>query len=92
MALKEMNQICQTIREKWENIKNIAIYHRLGEVPVEQASIVIGISSPHRKDSLEAVSFCIDEFKRLVRVWKKECYDDGTFSWKENCECSNKKN
>lgn len=71
MALKEMQGICNTMRTKWPTLKNIAIYHRLGDVPVEQTSIIIAISAPHRKDSLEAVDFCINEFKRLVPVWKK---------------------
>ncbi len=71
MALKEMECICQTMRKKWESIKKIAILHRLGEVPVEEASIIIAVSSPHRKDSLEAVDFCINEFKRTVPIWKK---------------------
>ena len=71
MAFKEMKKICDIIRSKWSTIKNIAIYHRVGEVPVSQSSIIIAISSPHRKDSLEAVSYCIDEFKRTVPIWKK---------------------
>ena len=71
MALKEMKKICDSIRQKWPTVKNIAIVHRLGDVPVEETSIIIAISSPHRKDSLEAVDFCINEFKRLVPIWKK---------------------
>lgn len=71
MALKEMKKICNKIRETWPSVKNIAIYHRLGEVQIKKASIIIAISSPHRKDSLEAVNFCINEVKRTVPVWKK---------------------
>lgn len=29
--------------------------HRVGEVPVQEASVMIVVSAPHRKDSLEAV-------------------------------------
>lgn len=71
MAIKEMKNICNVIREKWSTVKNIAIYHRLGNVPVKETSIIIAVSSPHRKDALEAVDFCINEFKRLVPIWKK---------------------
>ncbi len=66
-----MKLVCNEIRVRWPQIKNIAIYHRLGSVPVKETSIVIAISSPHRKDSLEAVDFCINEFKRVVPIWKK---------------------
>ncbi len=44
MALKEMQKICDAIREKWASIKHIAIYHRLGSVPVEESSVIIGLS------------------------------------------------
>lgn len=40
-------------------------------VPVKEASIVIAISSPHRKESLEAVHFAIDTVKAVVPIWKK---------------------
>lgn len=91
MALKSMARICDAIRQKWSEIKNIAIYHRLGVVPVKEASIIIAISSAHRQDSLEAVSFAIDEVKRTVPIWKKEIYggsNEGTSAWKENKECA----
>ena len=44
---------------------------------------IVAISSAHRKDSLEAVQFAIDELKATVPIWKKELYEDGS-EWKEN--------
>lgn len=90
MALKTMNQICEELRARWPDIKHIGIHHRLGTVPVKEASVVIAVSSPHRKSSLEAVHFAIDELKKSVPVWKKEQYADGEgcSEWKENKECS----
>ena len=35
------------------------------------------ISSPHRKSSLDAVQYSIDELKARVPIWKKEIYKDG---------------
>jgi molybdopterin synthase catalytic subunit len=40
-------------------------------VPVTEASIVIAISSPHRKESLQAVEYAIDTLKATVPIWKK---------------------
>ncbi|XP_059161511.1 molybdopterin synthase catalytic subunit 1-like [Physella acuta] len=87
MAKRKMQEVCQTIREKWD-VENIAIIHRIGPVPVKEASIVIAISSAHRKESLEAVHFAIDTVKAIVPVWKKEIYDDDTCTWKQNKECA----
>lgn len=61
---------------------------RLGEVPTREASVVIAISSPHRRDSLEAVAHCIEKLKATVTVWKKEVYEGESAVWKENKECA----
>jgi molybdopterin synthase catalytic subunit len=71
MALKEMAKICDQMRAKWPGLRHIVIVHRVGCVEIKEASIVIAVSSPHRKDSLEAVSFCIDQVKTTVPIWKK---------------------
>uniref|UniRef100_A0A1B6CZU6 Molybdopterin synthase catalytic subunit n=1 Tax=Clastoptera arizonana TaxID=38151 RepID=A0A1B6CZU6_9HEMI len=90
MAVKAMKNVCLEMRKKWPNVENIAIYHRLGEVKVKEASIVVAVSSPHRQDSLEAVHFAIDFLKSSVPIWKKEKYVDSKVKaeWKENKECS----
>ena len=49
-----MFEVCQILRGKW-SLHNIAIFHRLGEVRPKEASVVIAVSSEHRKESLEAV-------------------------------------
>lgn len=89
MAINSLQKICAEIRNQWSDIMNIAIYHRLGVVPVKEASIVIAISSPHRKDALDATQWCIDSVKEKVPIWKKEFYkDDSSPEWKENKECA----
>lgn len=40
-------------------------------VPVGEASVVIAISSKHRKESLEAIEFAINTLKATVTIWKK---------------------
>ena len=49
MAVKEALKICDQIRINWKSIKHIAIYHRIGQVKIKEASIIIAISAPHRK-------------------------------------------
>ncbi|XP_027044796.1 molybdopterin synthase catalytic subunit-like [Pocillopora damicornis] len=86
MARSEMRKICKQVREKWDVIK-IAIFHRIGVVPIGEASVIIAVSSAHRMNSLEAVQYCIDTLKATVPIWKKEVYEQGEPSWKENSEC-----
>lgn len=90
MAKKVMSKICDDVRLNWPDVVNICIYHRLGEVPVKEASVIIAISSPHRKSSLEALPFALDQLKKSVPIFKREYYKDGEGSseWKENPECT----
>ncbi|XP_064620466.1 molybdopterin synthase catalytic subunit-like [Lineus longissimus] len=87
MAESELKKVCTRLRESWPEIENIAMYHRIRSVPVCEASVIIAISSPHRKQSLAAVSQAIDTLKAQVPIWKKEFYEDGESDWKENTEC-----
>ncbi|XP_033124657.1 molybdopterin synthase catalytic subunit-like isoform X3 [Anneissia japonica] len=86
MAEKEIENICTDIRSKWQ-VEHIAVFHRLGLVKIGEASVIIAISSNHRKESLEAVQYCIDKLKEMVPIWKKEVYEDGNSDWKANIEC-----
>ncbi|XP_006731730.1 molybdopterin synthase catalytic subunit, partial [Leptonychotes weddellii] len=86
MAENEIRKICSDIRQKWP-VRHIAVFHRLGLVPVSEASIIIAVSSAHRAASLQAVSYAIDTLKAKVPIWKKEMYEESSSSWKRNKEC-----
>ncbi|EDQ92159.1 uncharacterized protein MONBRDRAFT_14411 [Monosiga brevicollis MX1] len=84
MAVKKMRAIAATCLERWD-LERCAIEHRLGSVPVSEASVAIYISSAHRRAGLDAVAFAIDELKATVPVFKREVYVDGQAEWKRNC-------
>ncbi|KHJ74733.1 molybdopterin converting factor, subunit 2 [Oesophagostomum dentatum] len=86
MAYKELRRLCRLIREKYPSVERVVILHRIGEVAVGETSVVIATASPHRKDAIHATAMAIDELKRTVPIWKKEVYEDGGCSWKENGE------
>jgi molybdopterin synthase catalytic subunit len=88
MARKMLADICDAANEtSGRKLRRVYVAHRTGEVLIEQASVIITVSSPHRKEALQAVNYIIDELKAKVPIWKKEWYADGSCSWKENCEC-----
>jgi molybdopterin synthase catalytic subunit len=70
------------VRGRW-NIEAIAISHRIGRLEIGEASVVIAVSSPHRKDAIEACHFAIDRLKQTVPIWKKEFWEGGEI-WIEN--------
>ena len=82
MAEKELRALCSDMRQMWQ-LTRIAVLHRTGDVGIGQCSVLIAASSPHRRDCLDAVSWCIDELKRRVPIWKREHYEDGSV-WKAN--------
>lgn len=85
MALKKMKEIGEYCIKTY-NLLKILIIHRIGEVPVTEESIVIISTSPHRKEAIDATSYCIDEVKRVVPIWKKEIFEDGYNTWKQNID------
>ncbi len=62
---------------------NVAIVHRLGEVPVGEASVVIAVSSPHRDAAYQTSREALERLKREVPIWKREHYADGETVWRE---------
>lgn len=87
MVQSELSKLSRIIRERWPHIRHICVHHRLGWVAVGEASVVVAISAPHRRDSEEAVQLCITSLKASVPVWKKEVFDDSGYRWNENAEC-----
>ncbi len=77
MASKEIYKIIDTIKSKW-NISSLRIIHRLGTVYPSEISMVLIVTSSHRKESFEAAEFFVDELKKSVPIWKKEFFQDGT--------------
>ena len=73
-----------------DRLSKIAIHHRLGECPVGEISIVIAVSSPHRREAFEACEYILEEVKKKSPIWKREWYaEEGSdmsdaASWKEN--------
>ncbi len=84
MALKVLRDIEAEARNRW-SVLEISIVHRIGAVPVTEASVVIAVSAPHRKEAFEACRFVIDDLKKKVPIWKKEFFEDGEV-WVEHAE------
>jgi MoaE-MoaD fusion protein len=76
MALAEIRKIGATLRERWP-VTHVAIVHRIGVVPLGEASVVIAVSAGHRGAAFDACRFAIDRLKEVVPIWKKEHFDGG---------------
>jgi len=59
------------------------IVHRLGDVPIGEASVAVVVTAGHRAPAFEACRRAMDDLKRGVPIWKQEFYDQGGPAWAE---------
>lgn len=76
MAERELAAIVAEAEARWPGAR-IALQHRLGEVPIGEASVVIAVATPHRDAAYAASRYLIDALKVRVPIWKREGFDDG---------------
>lgn len=80
MAEAKLAELEAAARIRW-TLTECLVVHRLGEVPVSEASVAVVVSSPHRRDSFEAAEWLIDTLKQDVPIWKQEQYAGGETDW-----------
>lgn len=82
LAEAELAAIVAECEATWPGAR-VVMVHRLGVVPLGEASVVIAVSSPHRDAAYAASRYAIEALKARVPIWKKEVYTDGS-AWKAN--------
>jgi molybdopterin synthase catalytic subunit len=80
MALRKMAELESQARARW-NLEGCAIIHRVGNVPIGEASVAIAVCTAHRAAAFEAGEWLIDTLKEVVPIWKKENWADGESQW-----------
>lgn len=71
MAEKEIARIVGEVQSQSPDVA-IGVVHRLGQLAIGDASIVIVCTSPHRAEAYDASRLLIDRIKETVPIWKKE--------------------
>jgi molybdopterin synthase catalytic subunit len=84
MALQVFQNISDRCHQKFPDITEVVIHHRLGKLKIGEISVLVAISSPHRAEAFEACRYAIDSLKTDAPIWKKEFWLDGVSSW-VNC-------
>jgi len=76
MATRVMREIAEEAMTRWP-ITDIAMQHRTGRLEIGETSLLIAVSSPHRREAFEACHHLVDRFKEVVPIWKKEVWEGG---------------
>lgn len=85
MAEAELERLRQEAMARF-GLEGCVVHHRIGEVPLTEAAVVVGTASAHRREAFEAGLWIMDEIKRRVPIWKRERYVEGAEAWVEGTE------
>ncbi|MFA5885559.1 MAG: molybdenum cofactor biosynthesis protein MoaE [Acidimicrobiia bacterium] len=77
-AVERLEAIAAETRRRWPDVERLVLLHRLGDVPLSEASVLVVAATPHRAEAFEAARFAIDTLKEAVPIWKLEHHSGGT--------------
>ena len=80
MAVKDLEKIRSQILEEDEHIKDIIIYHVIGDLKPGEDTIYILALGEHRKETFNAAIKTLERIKESTPIWKKE-YTSKQASW-----------
>jgi molybdopterin synthase catalytic subunit len=69
--------IAAEARSRWPMLGRLVMLHRTGALAVEESSVVVVASAPHRGEAFDAARYCIDTLKETVPIWKRETWEGG---------------
>jgi molybdopterin synthase catalytic subunit len=78
VASRRLKEVAAETRRRWPLVERLALLHRLGDLSLSEASVVVVASSPHRAEAFEAARFAIDTLKETVPIWKREHWSEGS--------------
>ncbi|MFA6126406.1 MAG: molybdenum cofactor biosynthesis protein MoaE [Bacteroidales bacterium] len=80
-----VDEVVQSIKDllfdEYSDLMCVHIHHSTGRVLSGEISLVVMISSGHRKQSFAALEKCVELIKEKLPVWKKEFFEDGSSRW-----------
>ena len=82
MAVAALQALEEGSARRFE-IASCRVVHRLGEVPLREASVAVVVVARHRAAAFDASRWVMDELKRSVPIWKKEHFAAGGAEWVE---------
>ncbi len=76
MAQHQLEQLARCALDKF-SVDNVLLHHRLGVVPVAEASMFLRVGARHRGPAFAAAQWIIAELKVAVPIWKHPLDADG---------------
>lgn len=80
MAINILNEKLEELKLQFD-VLNLIVIHSKGFVPVGGISVMLFITSSHRKQALAAQEALLPIIKFEVPIWKKEIFEDHSARW-----------
>jgi len=80
MALEQMRAVVAEAIAR-HGLCAAAAEHRIGSVPLSEASVIVAVSAPHRAEAFAGGREIIDRLKELAPIWKREIDEAGDATW-----------
>ncbi|MFI5419240.1 MAG: molybdenum cofactor biosynthesis protein MoaE [Candidatus Lutacidiplasmatales archaeon] len=71
LASRALSELEREAKRRF-GVERVEVWHRLGLVPVGEASVVISVGAGHRAPAFAACRFLIEQLKRKAPIWKTE--------------------
>jgi molybdopterin synthase catalytic subunit len=79
-ALAQLQDVAEEVAREYD-VLAVAAVHRVGELAIGDAAVVIATAAAHRGEAFEASRALIDRLKQRVPIWKHQLFADGTEEW-----------
>jgi molybdopterin synthase catalytic subunit len=80
-AIAELRRVAAAVLAAFPAVCGLAAVHRVGDLDIGEAAVVVGVSAPHRAEAFEACRRLIDDLKAQVPLWKHQRFTDGSTEW-----------
>jgi molybdopterin synthase catalytic subunit len=80
MAEERIEAIVRECVER-HGLEAAAAEHRIGTVPLGEASVIVAVSAAHRAEAFAGAREAIDRIKAEAPIWKREVEQDGASRW-----------
>lgn len=76
MTEKHLEEICWDANKQWELLDTL-ILHRVGEIQISDAIVLVCVWSAHRAEAFDACRFIMEDLKSKAPFWKQEATATG---------------
>jgi molybdopterin synthase catalytic subunit len=80
LALVRLEELGEELFATWP-LRRVALWHRTGDLGLEEVSVIVACSAAHRAEAFEACRHGVERLKDDVPIWKKEHLADGEAQW-----------